>query len=69
MTGKLTNLLCNKSQQFFASENYEYPVIAGIKMNPILTPLSEIDSPKIEMSEMNDLKGTVELLREVEIIP
>lgn len=62
-------LLSPVSQQFFASQNYEYPVVEGVKINPMLVPLSEINNPKIEMSDMNDLQGTVVLLREVEVIP
>lgn len=62
-------MLSPVSQQFFASQNYEYPVVEGVKINSMLTPLSKIDNPEIEMSDMKDLKGTVVLLREVEVIP
>lgn len=62
-------MLSTVSQQFFASQNYEYPVVEGVKTNPILTPLSEIQNPEVSMGEMNDLKGTLELLRKVQIIP
>lgn len=62
-------MLSPVSQQYFASQNYEYPVVEGVKINPMLTPLSEIDNPEIEMSDMKDLQGTVVLLRETEVIP
>ncbi|MEM7009054.1 MAG: iron ABC transporter substrate-binding protein [Thermodesulfobacteriota bacterium] len=62
-------MLSPVSQQFFASQNYEYPVVEGVKINPMLKPLADINSPKIEMSDMNDLQGTVTILRGVEIIP
>lgn len=62
-------MLSPVSQQFFASQNYEYPVVQGVKTNPMLLPLSEIDYPEIRMRDMNDLKGTIDLLREVQVIP
>lgn len=62
-------MLSPVSQQFFASQNYEYPVVGGVKTNPMLVDLSDINSPEIRMSDMKDLKGTVELIREVGIIP
>ncbi len=62
-------MLSPVSQQFFASQNYEYPVVEGVKINPMLVPLDQIDNPKIAMSDMNDLQGTVILLRQVEVIP
>ena len=62
-------MLSPVSQQFFASQNYEYPVVKGVKMNPMLPPLSEINGPQIKMSDMKDLRGTVQLLREIQIIP
>lgn len=62
-------MLSPVSQQFFASQNYEYPVIEGVKTNPLLTPFDEIENPDISITQMDDLQGTLELLRKVEIIP
>lgn len=62
-------MLSPVSQQFFASQNYEYPVVEGVKINPMLVPLSDINNPIIDMSDMKDLQGTIVLLREVEVIP
>ncbi|MBI3931395.1 MAG: iron ABC transporter substrate-binding protein [Chloroflexi bacterium] len=62
-------LLSPAGQQYFASQTFEYPVIEGIITHRLLKPLSEIKSPDIEMAAMADLKGTLNLLREIGIVP
>lgn len=58
-------LLSTEAQQYFADETNEYPLIPGIKINPLLTPLSEIKTPDLDLSDLDDLQGTLELLQEV----
>lgn len=62
-------LLSPAGQQYFASQTFEYPVIEGIITHRLLKPLSEINSPDIEMAAMADLKGTLNLMRETGIVP
>ena len=62
-------LLSPIAQQYFASQTYEYPVIKGVVINPLLTPLEEINAPDIDMADLDDLEGTLALLREVGILP
>lgn len=58
-------LLSADAQQFFADETYEYPLISGIDINPNLPPLSDIATPDIDLTDLADLQGTLELLQEV----
>ncbi len=58
-------LLSPEAQQYFADETNEYPLIEGIEINPMLTPLSEINTPDLDLSDLEDLQGTLELLQEV----
>jgi iron(III) transport system substrate-binding protein len=62
-------MLSQVAQQYFVGQTFEYPVVEGVKTNRLLKPLSEINSPKIDMADMIDLKGTLNMLRETEIIP
>ena len=62
-------LLSPVAQQFFAGQTYEYPMVEGVNVNRLLTPLSEINNPSIRMGDLSDLKGTQELLRSVGILP
>ena len=63
-------LLSTKSQQYFTSDVFEYPVINGVIPNANLVPLSELLqlAPTFNLNEMDDLDGTVNLLRRVEIL-
>ena len=63
-------LLSTKAQQFFVSEVFEYPVIEGVIPNANLVPLSKLIqlAPAFNLNEMDDLEGTLKLLRQVEIL-
>lgn len=57
-------LLSNESQRYFARELKEYPLVPGIESEPELVPLSSIEQPDIDLSDLKDLNGTLDLLRE-----
>lgn len=61
-------LLTDGSQQFFADETFEYPLVPGVDPYPDLPALSELDSPLVELNELADLRGTIALLQEVGIL-
>ena len=66
---KFLNFMLSKvSQQYFTASTYEYPVIEGVKANPLLTPIDDINKPKIDMASLEDLAGTQKLLREVGLL-
>lgn len=57
-------LLSEEAQQFFAEEDFEYPLVEGVQPAADIPPLSEIRTPKVDLGNLNDLQGTLELLRE-----
>ncbi len=57
-------LLSAEAQRFFSDKTKEYPIAAGVKADPALTPLEEIDQPDVDLARLDDLQGTVELLQE-----
>ena len=63
-------LLSSKSQQYFTSDVFEYPAIEGVTPHASLLPLSELLqlAPTFNLNDMDDLDGTVKLLRDVEIL-
>ena len=65
-------LLSSQAQQFFVSEVFEYPVTnnAVPNPNPKLVPLAELleRTPKINLGDLDDLDGTLKLLRKVGIL-
>ena len=62
-------MLSKVAQQYFASQTFEYPLVEDIKPNHLLPPLDEIKRPNITMSELADVRGTVNLLRETGVLP
>jgi len=56
------------AQSYFATETYEYPLIEGVDPDPALPTLDEIGAPELDLSELSDLDGTLELLQEVGIL-
>ena len=57
-------LLEPEAQEFFTEETKEYPLAGGVEADPDLVPLDEIEQPDIELSDLDDLQGTLELLEE-----
>ncbi len=56
--------LSDETQQYFAESAFEYPLVKGVKTADGVVPLSKIESPDVDLSNLDDLEGTLELLRE-----
>ncbi len=57
-------MLSEEAQRYFADETFEYPLIEGVPINEDLVPLSEIEAPNVDLGSLDDLEGTLNLLRE-----
>ncbi len=57
-------LLSEEAQTYFATSTDEYPLITGVAASPDLAPLSEIQSPDIDLNRLDDLQQTLELLQD-----
>ena len=58
-------LLSNEAQRYFANETFEYPLVELINTHPLIEPLSDVHTPDIDLSQLDDLEGTLALLHEV----
>jgi iron(III) transport system substrate-binding protein len=61
-------LLSPAAQQYFATQTYEYPLIAGIITHPLLTPFEDIQAPEVDMTRLAELENTLTLMRSVGVI-
>lgn len=61
----LDYLLSETGQVYFAQETFEYPLIAGVPIDPRLKPLAEVQTPVEDLNTLTDLQGTLELLQSV----
>ena len=55
-------LVGTSAQEYFATETDEYPLIAGVAANDGMPPLSELNPPAVDLSELDDLEATQEML-------
>lgn len=58
-------LLSEEAQEYFAQETFEFPVIEGVAAAEVLPDLGAIEPPAIDLDDLDDLEGTLALLREV----
>lgn len=58
-------LLAQEAQTFFGSvtDELEYPLAVDVEADPGLPALSTLQPPTIDLSDLDDLEGTLELLR------
>ncbi len=62
-------LLSDTAQQYFAQKTFEYPLAQRVAADDRLKPLKEIDPPDVDLSSLQDLQGTLALLREAKVLP
>ena len=58
-------LLSTEAQTYFATKTWEYPLITGVAADPSLVALKDIKAPQIDLSDLKDLSGTLQLLQDV----
>lgn len=61
-------LLGEEAQTYFAEETSEYALLDGIPTAEGLTPLADLESPDLDLSDLADLEGTVALLSDVGVL-
>lgn len=61
-------LLTEQAQDFFAQETKEYPLVQGIAPPAEQLPIDEINPPDIDLSDLADLQGTLDLLQQAGLL-
>ena len=64
----VTYMLSPKAQNYLTQEFYEYPLVQGILASQKQIPLNELMVPKMDLSKLSDLKGTLSLLQEAGLL-
>ena len=57
-------LLSDTAQTYFAETTYEYPLIDGVEPSVELPALADIEAPEFDLSELDDLQATLEMIEE-----
>ena len=61
-------LLAKDAQRYFAEETFEVPLVAGIEPVPGVPTLADLTLPDVDLNQLDDLAGTLELLSELGIV-
>lgn len=61
-------LLSKKVQEEFTNTTFEYPLTEGVEANEKLPPLEQLNPPDIDLSNLDDLAGTLELLKDLGLL-
>lgn len=61
-------MLGEDAQAYFAEETSEYPLASGVSPSVDLPPLDEYELPEINLNDLDDLRGTVEMLTDLGLI-
>ena len=62
-------MLSEEAQRHYAEANAEYPLIAGVPGSADLPSITELEPAAIDLSGLEDLEGTIALLRSVGVLP
>ena len=55
-------LVGESAQQYFAQETAEYPLLASVPPSAEMPPLSDLQPPAVDLSQLDDIEATQELL-------
>ena len=59
-------LLSDEAQTYFSEQTNEYPLVVGIPTTAEgLLPLADVNTPDIDLTDLDDLQRTLQLLQEV----
>ncbi|MGI9022446.1 MAG: iron ABC transporter substrate-binding protein [Acidimicrobiales bacterium] len=61
-------LLSDESQRYFAENTYELPVVTTVHAGPELPQIVTLARPEVDLSNLDDAKGTVDLLSNLGIL-
>jgi len=57
-------MLSDDAQEYFATETYEYPLVESVEPSVELPALADIEAPEIDLSDLDDLQGTLEMIED-----
>jgi len=62
------HVLSAEAQEFFATRTFAYPMIPGVAPVGDLPRIDELNPPEINLTELADVAGTVDLLRDAGVL-
>lgn len=64
----LAYMLSSQAQKYLTQKFYEYPLVQGIPVSQKQIPLDQLMVPKIDLSKLSDMKGTLSLIQKAGVL-
>tara|TARA_B100000686_G_scaffold294389_1_gene324567 strand:- start:984 stop:2009 length:1026 start_codon:yes stop_codon:yes gene_type:complete len=61
-------LFTREVQTYLATEAFEIPLVYGVAVPPGLPSLEDLSPPKLDLTELADLRPTLDLMREIRVL-
>ena len=61
-------LLSREAQRFFTEQDKEYPLTEGVPLADGLPPLNRLETPPIDLSDLDSLDETIEMIEEAGLL-
>jgi iron(III) transport system substrate-binding protein len=61
-------LLSEAGQTYFVEQTHEYPVVEGIEPPAGLPALDSLETPEIDLNDLDDLQRTIEMITEAGLL-
>lgn len=61
-------MLKPETQKFITENFYEYPLVTGIAVGQKQLPLKQLQPPNVDLSKLSDLKGTISLIQQADLL-
>ena len=62
------HVLSSEAQEFFATRTFAYPMVSGVAPVGDLPRIDDLNPPDIDLTELADVSGTVDLMREAGVL-
>jgi iron(III) transport system substrate-binding protein len=62
-------MLGAEAQQYFATQTYEYPVVAGVPGPAYVPPLTKLNVPPVNLNDLDTLDETIALIKDSGLVP
>jgi iron(III) transport system substrate-binding protein len=58
-------MLSDNAQTYYATSTYEYPLAKNAQVAGSQIPIEQINPPKVDLNKLDDLEGTLTLLKDI----
>ena len=65
----VSHLVGTSAQKYFATKNYEFPLVSGIELPIDLPDIATLNPPVVDLAKLTDLASAHQILRQAQALP